>query len=270
MEKICKHCNEKIVVEKIQQFAYHVSRCLKNPNIEETMKKTYSNINKVPRIILTLNCKKCDKQYTVELTESELRKGRYKIYCSRSCANSHVVTKEHKRKLKRTLIKNGYVPKFKRCKLCKKLFEVLLKKDKLYCSNKCMTSDPELNKLRSDNKKIYFKEHPEKHPNRLCAGIKESYPERMLREYFELKGLNKETDFKQQYKIEKYFIDFFIPKLNLGIEVDGERWHRDKEKEIKREKILNNYIDIIRFDSKKLVKKQYQTYIDEIINKMRM
>jgi len=60
----------------------------------------------------------------------------------------------------------------------------------------------------------------------------------MLREYLELHNLKRNIDFIQQHKVNKYFIDFYIPHLNLGIEVDGEQWHTDLKREEEREEIL--------------------------------
>ena len=60
----------------------------------------------------------------------------------------------------------------------------------------------------SELRKTLLKNHPELHPNRLCAGIKESYPEKTTREFFENNGLIKNVDFIQQHRINKYFVDF--------------------------------------------------------------
>lgn len=39
-------------------------------------------------------CKKCGKEYEVECSDSAWNAGRYRSYCSRSCANSHEMTPE--------------------------------------------------------------------------------------------------------------------------------------------------------------------------------
>ncbi len=119
-------------------------------------------------------------------------------------------------------------------------------------------------KLSKIRKEFYLR-FPEKHPNRICAGIKESYPERMTREYFELKGLIKDRDFVQQYKQDRYFVDFYIPKLNLGIEIDGERWHTNSHKELIREDKLKEKINLVRFKALEITKKLVESKLDEII-----
>jgi len=55
-------------------------------------------------------------------------------------------------------------------------------------------------------------------------------PERIFYEYLQSKGLEESVDFKCQYHILNYFVDFYIPKLNLGIEVDGDYWHANPKK----------------------------------------
>ena len=44
-----------------------------------------------------LICKKCGKEFEIECTHNEWIKGKHKIYCSRSCANSHKLTDEQKK-----------------------------------------------------------------------------------------------------------------------------------------------------------------------------
>ena len=64
-------------------------------------------------------------------------------------------------------------------------------------------------------------------------------------------------------------MDFYFPKLKLGIEIDGERWHDlESEKEIKRQKIIEDIINLKRFWSKKLIKKDYELEIIEIVNRV--
>ncbi len=47
----------------------------------------------------TFCCKKCDKEYSLLLSESELKSGRYSHHCSRSCANSRNLTNDVKNKI---------------------------------------------------------------------------------------------------------------------------------------------------------------------------
>jgi len=78
----------------------------------------------------------------------------------------------------------------------------------------------------------------------------ETTPEKLMREF-----LDKEKIFyKQEYKIGSYWIDFYIPNMNLCIEVDGNYWH-SFEKQKNRDKKKNEYLrkkgySLLRIDEK--------------------
>ena len=110
-----------------------------------------------------------------------------------------------------------------------------------------------------------LKDNPSLHPNRLCAGINESYPEKMVREYFESMGYVNGIDFIQQFEYNGYYIDFYIPKNNICIEVDGEYWHdRTNKKEIKRENEIKQKFKLHRLLAKKVLKKEYEDLLKSI------
>lgn len=106
----------------------------------------------------------------------------------------------------------------------------------------------ELRKRQSEQKKDYYKKHPDKHPNALVAGIlgKMTYPEKLTAEY--LSKHNIEAKHNWYFKTDKFtrYIDFYIEKYKLFIEVDGEYWHKDKEKDINKDKdaLANGYITL--------------------------
>ena len=50
-----------------------------------------------------LICQKCGKEYSLELTESRFLKGKYKHFCSRSCANTRRHSTETKEKIKNSI-----------------------------------------------------------------------------------------------------------------------------------------------------------------------
>lgn len=107
----CKYCNKEF--EKPYQLAAHVSMCKLNPNYQENLEKRKikktkeqlqeERIQRNPYKFLKkeriLKCKKCGKEYTLLLTDSQFDKGKYKKYCSRSCANSKQHSEETKRKI---------------------------------------------------------------------------------------------------------------------------------------------------------------------------
>ena len=65
-----------------------------------------------------LICQKCGKEYSLELTESQFLKGKYKHFCSRSCANTRQHSEETKQKISQGVINNINVDCF--CKFCGK------------------------------------------------------------------------------------------------------------------------------------------------------
>lgn len=255
MKKLCKHCGKVIEFEKTQQIGGHITFCSKNPNKKKKLKT---------RKISYFNCLRCGTPYQLEITDEKIKKGDYKKFCSRKCANVRIHNEETKKKISISLIGHKYPNRKGR---------VWSDESKQKVSNslrgrkrKSRPWSKEMKEKFSIIAKERYRLHPELHPNRKCAGIKESYPEKCLREYFELKGLKKEIDFFQQYPVSSYFVDFFLPKLNLSIEVDGERWHSENEREHKRELTIKKVTNIIRYKAKKLIDKQYQNEIDNIIN----
>lgn len=188
------------------------------------------------------NCLVCNKEI----------KGYNKKFCSRSCSVSYTnkikgpKTEEFKTKVSLKLKKER--PK---CKICKNYCNKI---NNIYCSRKCMGLDTDLlNKLSLIAKNRYIV-NPELHPNRKCAGIKESYPEKIFKDYL----IKNNIKFEQQYKIENFYVDFFLSDLQLLIEIDGERWHDpNSEKEINRENILKNYYSLLRFKAKDIVKGKF-------------
>lgn len=50
------------------------------------------------KTIYSFICKKCGKEYDLELTEYQYKNGKFRKYCSRSCANSRVISNDTKNK----------------------------------------------------------------------------------------------------------------------------------------------------------------------------
>lgn len=68
--------------------------------------------------IYNLICQKCGKEYSLELTESQFLKGKYKHFCSKGCANTRKHSEETKLKISQGVINNINVDCF--CKFCGK------------------------------------------------------------------------------------------------------------------------------------------------------
>ena len=117
---------------------------------------------------------------------------------------------------------------------------------------------------QSERKKKFYEEHPEKHPNSLVAGAlnKMTYPEKLVTEY--LKEHNITAEHNWYFKTEKFtrYIDFYIDELKLFIEVDGEYWHKDKQKDIDKD----NDALIYGYKTLRLKPKTVITQLNEFFN----
>ena len=95
-------------------------------------------------------CPRCGKEFEIEIEESLFQKGKYRRFCSRSCANARVHSEETKRKTSAS-IKNYYTThpsilpfntqyKTYICKYCGKEFTMKDNRNttgRQYCSQKC-------------------------------------------------------------------------------------------------------------------------------------
>lgn len=91
-------------------------------------------------------CKKCGKKFKIKCSDNNFKKGRYKKYCSRSCANSHNISQETKNKISNSLKKISYT-KYNNCNICGSIFKQINGKPKCYCSNKCKQISKYINTL---------------------------------------------------------------------------------------------------------------------------
>ncbi len=112
------------------------------------------------------------------------------------------------------------------------------------------------NPEHSKRLKELYRKHPEKHINYILgqkangALSGKTYIEKVFGEALEKNNINAEYN----YHVGKYWIDYGIPDKKIGFECDGEFWHKDKEKDRKRDSILlNDYgWKIYRFTGKEI------------------
>ena len=92
-------------------------------------------------------------------------------------------------------------------------------------------------KTNSEMRKQYYKDNPEKHPNYIMAqkGFMSNL-EKIMKNALQKEEINIE----QQYNINNKWVDFAIVNKKIAIECDGEYWHKDKIKEKKRDKQLED------------------------------
>lgn len=100
--------------------------------------------------------------------------------------------------------------------------------------------------------KEFYKENPEKHPNYIVSrnghvtNIEKIFSN-ILDECF--------IHYQHNYHVGRFWIDFGLSDIKLGFECDGERWHTDKSKDIRRDEILSNKYgwNIVRFSGKEII-----------------
>jgi len=97
MNKECKYCKKDIQCDTHQQFGNHISNCKDNPNRKS---------NKHELFEYNFNCLKCNNEYKLELSLNNYNKEKYKKYCSRTCANSRIISEEQKEIVSKKLSKN--------------------------------------------------------------------------------------------------------------------------------------------------------------------
>ena len=86
----------------------------------------------------TVKCERCGKEYIVNERE-KLFPQKEKYFCSRSCANKRIHSKETKEKIRRTLMLNTEAVKIFVCKKCGKEFDSK-RKNRTFCSLSCSMS----------------------------------------------------------------------------------------------------------------------------------
>lgn len=119
----------------------------------------------------------------------------------------------------------------------------------------------ELRKEQSERKKKLYAEHPEKHPNVKLAGNRGrmTYPEQLTFDWLNEHSIQNEHNY--HFVTDKFnrYVDFYLPTLNVFIEVDGEHWHKDTQKDVDKDNdALRCGIKTIRIKPKLNVIKQLE------------
>ena len=118
MIKICKFCKNEIEVKTFQEMGGHVAGCTENPNKRETVDKIRKyHQEKNPTVKITLKCKACLSEYCLDLSTTDIKKGRYRRYCSRSCSNRKLQKDETRSKISDS-VKKYYSDKIRPNKKC--------------------------------------------------------------------------------------------------------------------------------------------------------
>jgi len=125
---------------------------------------------------------------------------------------------------------------FKLCKGCNNSFETSGKRPRQFCSSECVSKyimTPEVKEKISAARKKYLKENPEKHPWKKNEKFK-SIPCERLKSVLEKEGIEFISEFQPLLNEGKFYtIDIVIPKLKIGIEINGEQ-HYNRDKTLKK------------------------------------
>jgi very-short-patch-repair endonuclease len=140
---------------------------------------------------------------------------------------------------------------------------IRMQKENIGTSRPCKEGTKD--KIRKTLLKTY-KERPEILENRKVSGInqfsgKYSSIEKLIADVLK----SKRIFFYHNLKIGKYFADFVIFH-NVIIECDGEYWHRDKEKDLKRDAyMMDRGYYVFRLSGKRIIKNPTEC-VDTIVN----
>jgi very-short-patch-repair endonuclease len=118
-----------------------------------------------------------------------------------------------------------------------------------------------------------YEDHPEILINRKPSGINQystsfTYIENVVKDILEKLCIN----YLHNYKVDRYFPDFFLPDYNIIIECDGEHWHSSPEAklkdQIKTECFENLGFKVLRFTGKEINQETQKVIfkIEESIN----
>ena len=231
---ICKHCGKEFIpkykVLKHHNPLYCSAHCYHEATRTGAFKKCkqcgkefYIYGGRIKREFCSTKCRKiskrvtkicptCKKPFTVYKSMGQ----RY-IYCSNAC------------KTKFTL--------YKHCLRCGKLFTAK-REDIKYCSEECRRPSVYINCLNCGNK---FRVVPsQKEIRKFCSfSCYRKYRGESSIEIIIRKSLDRlNIKYIQEFQINSYSVDFFLPNSNICLEVDGKYWHKNVKKDTLRDKKL--------------------------------
>lgn len=261
-----------------KQKALKGSKALRTKKAEETRKKQYED--KKRKKWKQSNCITCGTEliYPQTKTCSDIC---YKQY--RSNANRRIMTDKRKNNIsngmQNFLKKNGYSGVSLKCIICDTDF--IGTKHQKCCDLKCEAIYKEQKhntkrKKLSISLKTSFQEG--RHKGNLYRNRKnKSYLERSFEEYLKSNFKNLKYTFNEVVKvfdtqgkyIKCFYIDFYLPKQNIGIELDGNQHKNTIEYDISRDQQIKDLrgIEIIRITYEEYFNKSKKDLIDSILRK---
>lgn len=280
----CPVCNRKFSSKR--SLASHKNH--HNPEYHEKSKtgyiianlKDHANKKRIAeaherRVSFTKYCPVCNNAIKYELRDN--------TYCSNSCAatatNKLRSVESHRRQgatLKKTLQtqRESKLPILLECEYCNTEFTVI--KKETTCSRQCKKKLASQRISSAMHKRIALGFKPQL--NRGRGRGKQSYLERSFNDWLQINGV---TEYETEYQIKvfddtatyvrSYFIDFYFPQLQLGIELDGTQHNSTHEYDAERDKyILSNHgIYILRITHKEYTTQSKLDIIQYIIDALK-
>jgi len=206
---------------------------------------SYACNNKSRTLDKSMTCHQCGKEYTGS---------KESMYCSRECHHKSMVVTRY-------------------CKCCgEEIKSKYKKKNSVFCSKLCNI------KFMIDNRRLQYCEHCGKeihngfNGKRFCSFScsrkfrGETRIEKPVREYFEQENIH----FEQEKKFNNYLADFFIPSMNLVIEVDGGYWHSSEKaikSDSKKDKLLTSLgHKVLRIKEESIKNGEYKYILKEALS----
>ena len=141
-----------------------------------------------------------------------------------------------------------------------------------YCSDQCRSAGRIIAGKRTMENAMKNGHNPQKNRGRqkrsyleesFDTWLKTEYPEVIYETEYTVKIYDEGT------YVTSYFIDFYFPSINLGIELDGSQHKHTTEYDIHRDSLIKHYrdIDILRISHKEYRSKEKQSVVEEYMKK---
>ena len=268
MEHTCSYCG--LSFETGPKLGSHKRNCTLNPKHDEMRRKNAESHRK-PTQKYTFTCEKCGDSFELDLSDSQRRRKNCGRFCSRSCANFRVISKEQRRKTSETLTGRPYEPRIpktrqrgfrgtKKCKYCGcDTNSIDGKPTKEYCVPKCGAAKKHTSEVLSNvlkGKTGGYRERGGRGKGCRYKGVwLDSTWELALAQKLDELSISWERDTGRHRfayvdasgKTRLYFPDFFLPELGCYVEVKG-FWTSDVKQKIE-DATSRNHLKLIVFDS---------------------
>jgi very-short-patch-repair endonuclease len=174
---------------------------------------------------LKLICPKCGQEFEIDCSETVVKNGKYRKFCSRQCANSRSYSDETKNKISISLKKAS---KMKVCPICGKQFSGRRKT----CSDECLRVIQQENGRKLTRQTIVNGTHKGWQSRNIT-----SYAEKFWMSVLDNNNIN----YQREFHVGNYFLDFFIETngKKIDLEIDG----KQHEFRIEHDKIRDSFIE---------------------------